>query len=297
MKRLIGLVAALVVIGVATAGALDFTVSYVEGSVEANTTGSWQSATVGTRLSGTDRVRLRSGDFLELSRDGRVVRLSRPGEYSIDNLPEVEEPATRIGSAIGGLLRALIFEREFTDTTTAGARASEAAAEPEVDWAGGTSTWDLVQTGLEYLADGDVEEAFFEFDEAYMWAEPEEMSRIGFYYAFAASQIGERDLAQDVLAEIPLQPDEYWYGDARTLQAELLLEDGDAEGAETAAAEAEAVLAADPDASPAKLQVARFLLGEALTAQGRTGDARAAYTRAIDAAPESALAAAARERT
>jgi len=297
MRRVIGFAMVLSIVVCTAIGALDFTVNYAEGSVETNADGGWHAVFAGETVSGSDQIRIGPGAFVELRGDSGVVRLSRPGTFAVRDLSHLEESATELDTAVGSLLRALVFKREIRETTTAGARASDAASEPEVEWAGGMSAWDLMAKGIEYLAAGDPEEAYFEFEEAYLWAEPDEQSRIGYLYALTASQIGERDLAREILAEIPLSDDEYWYVDAQLLRAELLLESGDAPGAVAAAETAEAILTARTATSPARLQMVQFLLGEALTLANRTGEAHTAYARAVETAPDTALAEVARDRS
>jgi hypothetical protein len=262
---------------------------YVEGLVEFNDGGGWSDVFIGDSLSLDGQLRIDSGAYVELMVGGATVRLSRPGIVDLGDIDRGSAPAGVTGAIAGRMGRFLQPDETRTQTAVGGVRASEAVSEPEISWAGGEDSQELIEQGLEYLAVNDFEEAYYSFEEAYDFAGSGTEEEAGFFFAYAAFVLGETDTALDVLSEIEPDADSPVFLDATLLQAQMLLETGDADGTVRAADRVISQRGTLTEQDPLSLQLAYFLRAEALSGTGDQSGARQAYARARDLAPETQI--------
>ncbi len=262
---------------------------YVEGLVEFSDGGSWSDVFIGDSLSLNGQLRIDSGAYIELMVGGSTVRLSRPGVVDLGEIDHSAAPSGVTGAIAGRMGRFIKPDETRTQTAVGGVRASEAVAEPEINWAGGEDTQELIDQGLEHLAENDFEEAYFSFEEAYDFAGTDGVEEAGFFFAYTAFVLGEADTAIDVLSDIEPDADSPVFLDAALLQAQILLDAGDSAGAVGAADRVISQRGSLAERDPLSLQLAYFLRAEALTLGGDQGGARQAYARARDMAPETQI--------
>lgn len=290
----VGLIVSLLsILVLGTTFAQDARVAYLEGLVEYQTARGWQPADIGTVIPAGARLRLHEDAYLEIVRNRTTVRFLDAGEFDLDT-----QQTGSAGSAptnVSGLLLnrvGRLLGREQTaeqDSTVAGVRASEAAAQPEIEWLGDEDPQELISEGLMLLNEGEIEEASFRFEDAYDIATGAAYQEAGFYFAYSLSLLDEADFAREVLEETVPDPDADYFLDYTLVAAQLALADGDSRQAQRYL---DAYIDAHADVEqldPLAAQAIYYLRSQAL--RGR--DARAAdadLRRVVRLVPETELA-------
>lgn len=277
------------------ADAEELFIAYMEGLVEYQQGGAWRELMIGDNLSAGSRVRLEDGAYLEVVVDRQTLRISQAGVHRLGS-DAVPAAATTDTSDVRGLLSGAVrrFSQRDSQTSqqsvTAGVRASEAASDTGIDWAGDESPRELIDQGLEALADDRVDDASFMFEDAFLFAEDGERDEAGFWLVYSFYLLDERELALETLAEFAPAAEREFYPDYALVAAELLQADG---AADEAARIVERALAAHPDLArrqPLAAQALHFTLGQLLI---NTDPPRAetAWRAAAEIAPGTQLAA------
>lgn len=295
--RSISAIAILVLTVVVPAPAQDAQVVYLEGDVELFDGGRWQLVDIGDALPSQARLRLADGAYLEVVQGRSTLRFNEVGEVTLAHRGDSGRGSTDtdVRGLLGNKIQRLTTPRENVSesATSAGVRASEAATEPEVDWAGDETPEELIEEGLALLSDGAVEDASFAFEDAYDFATGDTITEAGFFFAYSLYLLEETDFAIEILDEVDPAPDAPFYADYALLVGELYPSVG---RADDAAALLTGLLSARSDLAttdPLTAQAAYFLLARAYETSG-DGDPEAAYRRAAALAPGTALAEAAR---
>lgn len=217
------LVALVVVMGVA---AQDVLVEYVEGTVELQGARGWSELFIGDSVPGSGTVRIGADGMVELRGTERTVLLARAGTYDLSTILSAAQSGsnTGVGSLMTSRIRRLVRDEEPRDTTVAGVRASEAVERDAVTWAGGESTYDLIEEGIEDLDDGEFEDAYLVFYDAWEFAGTEELPMVEFYLGYSAYLIGNMGEALDFLESSDPDPDSDYYADHVLTLAQVLVE-------------------------------------------------------------------------
>lgn len=262
---------------------------YVEGEVEYSHGSSWSEVFIGDQLQSNGRIRLGSDGYIELLVNGNTVRVSRPGVMALSDLDTAPEASGVNGALAGRVGRFMRTDTDDAVTTVGGVRASEAVSEPEISWAGGEDSRELIEEGLSYMMENDFEEAFYTFEEAYDFADDVVFDEAGFFYAYSAYLIDERDLCVQVMEEISPAPEDSFFVDAKLLYSQVLLETNEFSGAAAQAQEVIDLSYSLRNSDPLSLQMAYYLNGEAFSQMGNSSNANTAFHRAVDIAPQTEI--------
>lgn len=273
-------------------------VSFFDGEVEYRHGDGWELVTIGGKLAPGTEVRLGERAYLELLVDGSTLRYTRPGRYRLGTDGGDGAPTE---TNVRGLLRGKVSrltgrERELPrEATTGGVRASEAATEPELDWAGDETPEELIREGLSLLDTGEVEESSFVFEEAFDFSSGELRERSGFFLLYTLYLLDESDFARDILSELDPVPEAEYYVDYALIGAELYLQSGETE---RAASFLSSLLESRPGLEaedPLSAQLVYYLYG--LATEAADGERAAEYfQKAVAIAPSTAVAEEARRR-
>jgi tetratricopeptide (TPR) repeat protein len=265
----------------------DFTVDYVDGILDVSDGGSWYELYIGDPVEGSDTVRLGRDSYAELSDGVTTIKLTRAGTYRIG---ELSASARRTeSSGIGGLVLGRVGRltgqaTQQEQTTQGGVRASEAVNQNQPTWAGGESVDELIQNGLGLLNQGEFQDAYWVFQEAYDYAlDDTEYAKSLFYYGYGAALIGSTGEAFELLEEVGPNPDTDYFEDHVIVLGQLLLESFAYEDA----IEYLVLLADDPGAERGAQQSALLLTGLAYDGIGNVTLARRYLERSRDAVPGS----------
>gem|GEM_PF-1716605 len=264
-------------------------VGYVEGAVEYRSGGAWSDVYIGDQLDLSGQLRLGADGYAEILLNGSTIRLSRPGQITLSELQTQSSPVGVTGALAGRVGRFMKPDDTDAVTTVGGVRASEAVSEPEISWAGGEDVGDLLEEGMAYLQQNNIEEAFYSFEEAFDFSDDADYNEAGFLYAYSAFLIGEPDTSLEVLGALDPTSSDQYFVDTMLLHAQLLL---DAGKAVQAAQRAQSVLTIEQtlrSSDPLSLQMAYFLNGDALSRQGDTTHSKTAYHQASILAPQTEI--------
>lgn len=227
MKRSILFIVPLLLVSAMVVGQ-EFTVDYVEGYLDIQENGSWYELYIGDPVGSGDTVRLDSGSYAEISDGAITIKLTRPGVYNISELAASARTTQRsgVGSLVLGRVGRLTGqETQRTQTTAGGVRASEAVNQNQPTWAGGESVDELIEEGLGLLNEGDFQDAYWVFQEAYDYAlDDAEYAKSLFYYGYGAALIGNTSEAFELLEEIGPDPDTEFFEDHVIVLGQLLIE-------------------------------------------------------------------------
>ncbi|HKK49687.1 MAG TPA: hypothetical protein VJ932_11365 [Alkalispirochaeta sp.] len=273
-------------------------VAYVEGDVEYAVSDGWRPVDIGSSLPPGATVRIGDGGFLEVLRNRNTYRYTEAGEFTLadDGSSQAETTETDFRGLLRNKFTRLAgrgIEEEST-ATVAGVRASEAAAQPEVEWAGAEDPQELIAEGLELMNEGAVEDASFVFEEAYDFATGVTFDEAGFFFSYALYLLDENDYALDVLSEIDPTAEAPYYADYVLVAAELHLTAGNPREAEELLAGFLNARPAFAEEDPLSAQAAHYLYGRALSARSAP-EAPDQFRIAADLAPGTALAEEARQ--
>lgn len=218
------------ILTVTLVSAQEFFVAYVEGRVEHRLDGRWVESGIGDTFPAGTEVRLEGDGFLEVVSGNRTIRYAQEGLY---RLGDAEGPTASESTDLGGLIRGTVSR--FTRTSaspseraiSAGVRASEAAQEPTIEWAGDETPEELIAEGIAALRDEKTEDASFLFEDAYVFADGPVRDRAGFYLVYTLYLLDEHDLALETLAELSPEPTEPYYPDFAMVAGEIYLTTGD----------------------------------------------------------------------
>ncbi len=120
---------------VATAAAVPVSVSYVEGSVQVQSGGTWKNLDFGDSFDSAQTVRLGAKAILELSvRGGATVVISSAGNYVVDTLLRPRQESSALANVAGKLER-LAQSGARQESSVAGVRGSSVDAS-SLMWAG-----------------------------------------------------------------------------------------------------------------------------------------------------------------
>jgi len=286
MKR--GILVIIPLMIVAAAGmAQDFTVDYVDGYLDVNDSGTWYELYIGDPVATTDTVRLGDGSYAELSDGVITIKLTRAGTYRISELSASARrtQSSGIGSMVLGRVGRLTGQQQSQEQTSqGGVRASEAVNQNQPTWAGGESVDELITEGLGMLNQGEYQDAYWVFQEAYDYAlDDAEYAKSLFYYGYGAALIGNTEEAFNLLEEIGPDPATDYYADHVIVLGQLLIETFAYEDA----IDDLAMLSNDSSAPREDRQSALLLTGLAYDGMGNTALARRHFERARDILPDS----------
>jgi len=256
---------------VSIVAAQDILVEYTEGTVELRGSRGWSEVFIGDSVPGNATIRVGDDGMVELRGAERTVLLARAGTYDLATILSAVQPAANngVGSLMQGRIRQMVRDEVPQDTTVAGVRASEAVERDAVTWAGGESTYELIEEGLAALDDGDYEDAYLVFYDAWEFAGTDELPEIEFYLGYSAYLIGNIGEALDFLESSDPDPDADYYDDHVLTLAQVLVE---GYAFDDAIDLLESYIERDP--ADEDLQVAYLLEGLAYNGSGDTRRAR-----------------------
>jgi len=264
--------------------AQEFTVDYIDGYLEIQD-GGWYELVIGDPVGAQDTVRLGDGSYAELSDGSVTIKLTRPGVYHIADL---STSARRTGSSgVGSLIlnrvgRLTGSDNQQQQTTAGGVRASEAVNQNQPTWAGGESVDELIKEGLNLLNEGEIQDAYWVFQEAYDYAlDDDEYAVSAFYYGYGAALVGKTEEAFKLLEEVGPNPDTDYFADHVIVLGQLLVETF----AFDDAIDYLSMLTNKTDADPEARQQALLLSGLAYDGMGDKRQARSALQQSRDLVP------------
>ena len=286
MKRSILFVIPLLLVATVVMGQ-EFIVDYVDGYLDVDDSGNWYELYIGDPVGVSDTVRLGQNSYAELSDGIITIKLTRPGTYAISELSASARrtESSGIGGLVLGRIGRLTGQQDQQEQTVAGgARASEAVNQNQPTWAGGESVDELIQNGLGLLNQGEFQDAYWVFQEAYDYAlDDDEYAKSLFYYGYGAALIGSPGEAFELLEEVGPDPDTDYFADHVIVLGQLLIETF----AYNDAIEYLALLTEDAGAEKDAQQSALLLAGLAYDGLGDVRLARQYLERSRDAVPES----------
>ncbi len=282
MKRSIVAVAALLLASPLFA---EIVVAYVDGIVERGVSGGWTTLFIGDQVEPSDQIRLSPGSYAELSSTGTTVKLSRAGTYRVGDLIQGagRTQAAGLGSVVlNRINRVAGTQTRDAPTTAGGARASEAVTQTGPVWAGGESVAELIDEGLDLLADGAFLDAYYVFEEAYDFAISDyDYAMAAFYYGYAASLVGRGGQALDLLQSVDPLRGSTVYEQHLLALGQLLVESFSFQDA----IDRLRPLAESATAEPEDRQSAELLVGVAYDGLGAEALARSFLLRARERVP------------
>lgn len=281
----------LLVLPALTVSAADFEVVYMDGSADIGRGGSWRPLYAGDGVGSSDSIKVHPGALVELSGSGGTLMLSREGTYAVASLAEDLDRKSTIG--LGSMLSSrmsTIFQGSSVEnrSTVAGVRGDVMDGDDTMTWME-SGNQALIDEGVELLQEGDAEEAWEIFLDAYYSAmDGVESAAAAFYLAGIADMQGNLADAAEWIGEEELGLDHELYPDFVILKGKLLVD--------TLQYEAALELFASWDgrfAGKDQQQTVGLLHGFALASLGRNSEARTILTStaALDPASETARAA------
>jgi tetratricopeptide (TPR) repeat protein len=182
-------------------------VSFLDGEVEVIEGTRSYEPFIGDVILLDAKIRLSEGASLELEGNGARVFLNSPGTFSVRRL--FSAGAGQQSRGVLGSLSRRIGELNGSDedlrenTSIAGVRASDAATQDDIQWAG-AELGDIYAEGFAALENGNVDEAYYAFEEAYFMASDSELAEAAYYLGYTAVLRGDLDEADELYAEVDL---------------------------------------------------------------------------------------------
>ncbi|MFW6227885.1 MAG: hypothetical protein ACOC2V_00380 [Alkalispirochaeta sp.] len=292
MERRIGLIGVLLLSWSATLIAQEILVEYVEGVVDLPSGSVRQEVSIGDTVPVDATVRIGATGLVELRVADKTYLLAQPGTYQLAAIVEASNRRERIGA--GALarerLRAFVETDTAKDAVIAGVRASEAVDRDAVTWAGGQSVSELIETGIAEVTDGNTEDGYYSFYEAWEFAGNDELPRAQFYLGYTAYLTGRAGKALGLLRSPEPDPTTEYYDDHLLTLGQILI---DGLAYEDAAALLTGYLD-DDDLGLSERQSAHLLAGLAFDGLGHRVEGTTHLERVAEIDPETEIAALAR---
>ena len=134
--------------------AQDIVVADADGVLEVRNGARWSELFIGDFVAQDAEIRLGEDSYAELASSDTTVKISRSGEYRVNELIELTSrtQTAGVGSFLMNQVNRLSRQNRPDEQTSAGgARASEAATGPGTTLQGGGSTASLILDGIELL--------------------------------------------------------------------------------------------------------------------------------------------------
>lgn len=206
-----------------------YSVEYLEGYVDVRRGGSWQELYIGDSVQSSDLISVEDGALLELSGPNGVVRLTKEGTYSIQDINRQKALQTDSGvdSLIGAKLKGILggsSSHGVQISTAAGARGADAGSSDGIGWME-SEVDEIIESGKLKIEAGDLDGAADLFLEAYDYAfdEEEEASAL-FYLAYTYDLMGKPEEAVEFVEEIYIDEADELYTDYFLLTGKLYLQ-------------------------------------------------------------------------
>lgn len=281
------------VMAASSLGADTLEVRYLEGMVSVRHRNVWVALDIGGTVDVDSTVQIGPQGYLELADGDTILRLSRPGTFQIERLLAGQPSRTTdtVLTRVLSLLTSMSRVDTSRDLAVAGTRATGVEDVGALEWAGGESTPELIERGRQELAAGRIAEAFELFDEAALYALPQDAPHADFYLGYAFFLQGEMREALYYLTLHEPTREEDFYDEHAVVLAHTHLELSDPD---SAIGLLTSFLSEDGD-SHALRPTAHLLLGMAHRMAGDTASARNAFLRVVETAPDEPEASAAVE--
>jgi len=289
MERTFGLVLILFLSLSATLVSQEILVEYVEGVVDLRSGSGWQEVFIGDTVPADGTVRVGATGMVELRGADKTYLLAQPGTYQLASIIEASNRRGQVGAGALARQRLRAFSTDETagDAVVAGVRASEAVDRDAVTWAGGASVPELIETGIAELVDGNYEDAYYSFYDAWEFAGSDELPKAQFYLGYAAYLTGYTGEALGLLRSPEPDPATEYYDDHLLTLGQILI---DGFAYEDAVALVTGYLAGD-DLAGSDRQTAHLLAGIAYDGLGNAAEATVHLQRAGEIDPDSEIAA------
>lgn len=276
----------------ANIAAQDLVVAYLDGKAEIQVGSSWTSIRIGDSVPVSTSLRLGESSFVELAFPAAAVKLSKPGTYLLADLIKDAQSVKQanVASLVAGRITKLTQKvAGDRSATVGGVRASQAAEQQKVQWAGEGDVEALLEDGLAALSEGRPAEALENFDEARDWAEAGQLAKVNFYRGYALSQQGETTAALKTFQSVKAKPEEEYFGSYVLAYAGLLIET-------LAPSDALNLLDQYKGSDKDMLQATFYLKGVAHKQLGNLAEAKKAFVQTRDLNPQSDTAGAATQQ-
>lgn len=275
------------------ASAQEVLVVFVDGPVYASAGNSRSELEIGAAVAPDATIEVSANAFVEFRIGSRSLAFSRPGRYQLQDALRLTDnrPEAPLQDLVGRRVRVVLGNQSGprTETAVAGARASDAGAGSDLEWAGGESTDELIGSALAALDAGDPQTAYDIMLDASLFASDAELARVEVYFGYVASLAGDAAEALDYLTRHPVTVQTEYYQMHLLTLAGLYVETF----AFDAAIELLEPFLARDDRDAQADQLALLLLGFAHSGQGDSAAAAASFDRAIAIDPDSEIGAAA----
>ena len=281
MKKPLFILLFMAIVFVSPVFSTDVTIEYLDGYLDIKDGGEWFELYIGETITDADTIRLDEDSVAELSVSGNKLTLTKPGIYVVGDLLKAsgESRALGIASVIGNKIRTIVQEPKQAQTAVMGVRGAK--ADDELEWMSG-DTAELLDTGKDYLAEGEYAEAVEVFEEAYDFADPSEETEVLFYLGFTNALMGQLRLAVEALEFVEPDPTAEFFVDLILLKGQLLAEtfayDEAITWLETYSPEIEDMAAS---------QMSYLLVGVSQKGLGNNVEAKEALNEAVDIDSES----------
>lgn len=265
--------------------AAEFTVAYLDGTVEALSAGKWKELAIGDAVAADASVRVTAGSSMQLTRAGLTLSFLTPGSFSVADIlaKNTQARSSGLSSALGKTAAALTGTNKKVQKTgtLGGVRASEAAKPKETLW---VDELDEMRTKVNALLGSE------QFAEAVKVLEKtqaeglsaDEQEEVSFLLASANYSQGETVRAWNAVAGQDPQPSSKFYANILLMKAQLLME-----GYSFPQAVEVLNRLTGPAVAPETAQQALLLAGLCHRAQGNEQAARDAWNKGLAMAPDS----------
>jgi tetratricopeptide (TPR) repeat protein len=289
MERKFGLVLILFLSLSAALTSQEILVEYVEGVVDLRSGSEWQEVFIGDTIPADATLRIGATGMVELRGADKTYLLAQPGTFQLASIIAASNRHEQVGA--GALarqrLRAFSTNDTASDAVVAGVRASEAVDRNAVTWAGGASVPELIETGIAELVDGNYEDAYYSFFDAWEFAGSDELPMAQFYLGYAAYLTGYTGEALGLLRSPEPDPTTEYYDDHLLTLGQVLIDGFAYEDA----AELLAGYLEHDDIASSDRQTAHLLAGLAYDGLGEATEATAHLQQAAEIDPDSEIAA------
>jgi hypothetical protein len=223
-KILVILVASALALVATGAFAQAFSVSYLDGTVELNTTKGWSALAIGDQVAADASIRISQSGSLELLRGQTKITILKDGTYDMTALVKAatQGAATATGSGLTKKLAAIVTQKQ-TGGTVGGVRGAAQGTSGDVTW---VDESDETRTQVQTLLD---QKKYTDALKVLSQASADTTStmdtnELGYLTSVAYYGAGQTARAYKTLTKVTADPNSDWYARYIILKSQVLVD-------------------------------------------------------------------------
>ncbi len=201
-----------------------FSVEYLEGTLECNTGGKWSEMELGDMIPDSSTIRLSQNGYVELAWNGNTLTLLRDGIYEINRLADQVTDSRQFRSILSKKISSLLKGEQMDSFAAGGVRGDDIekpSPENTVMYFEGT---DYLDEGLRLYEEGKIESALALFERGTLSEVGAVRRECRFRYGVCAQRLGRLRESRLILTAMESDPTDGFFEEYAVVVSVLYIE-------------------------------------------------------------------------